>query len=170
MSYALNFVIPAGATGPQGERGPMGPKGENGTTGLNAYGGLYNSGGQINLGISTATPVILNGTMPNYNLSYDGNNGIVIKQTGTYEISYNLLFTITFDSQIIFNVRQNSTNIANLGITRNLTSNTNYAYHGSTILSLNENDVITMYLTSLSSTNVNLGSGLGASLIVKKID
>ena len=31
--YILDFVIPAGATGPQGETGAIGPQGETGATG-----------------------------------------------------------------------------------------------------------------------------------------
>ncbi len=170
MTYALNFVIPEGPTGPQGPKGEQGAKGENGTTGLNAYGGLYNSGGQINLGISTSTVANLPSSLPNYNLSYNGNNGILIDATGTYEISYHLLFTVSYATRVTINIRENANNIPNLGITKDLTTGTDYSYSGSTIVKLNEGDIITMNLLAQESTNINLNSGNGASLIVKKID
>ncbi len=168
MSYALNFVIPQGPTGPIG---PMGPKGENGTTGLNAYGGKYSpSNTKINLGISTPAQVPLSNNMPEYNINYSANNGIVIQQTGIYEISYYLSFTVSYDTELQLNIRKNSSNLPFLAMSKSLTAGNNYVFNGSFITELSSSDVITMVLVSTISTTVNLDPNNGASLIIKKIN
>lgn len=157
-SYSLNFVIPQGPTGPTGP-----------SSGLSAYGGRYNNtNSNISLGIGTQTQVPLAITMPSSNVTYSANS-ITVNQSGIYEINFFVYLSVAVGTTLTFAVRNNGTNISSTVISRTLSVGNNSVYSGSIITSLNANSVIDMALSALVAVGVTLGSGVNASLTIKKI-
>lgn len=165
---------PTGATGPQGFQGVTGPTGITGPTGpssgLNAYGGRYNtSASTINLTIGSTAVIPLTENMPNKNVTY-GTNNIAITETGTYEISYYANMSATVATTVTMAVRNNGTNIASTVISRALSIGVSSVYSGSTIVTLNPSANIDLAISALLAVGVTLGTGVGASLTVKKLN
>ncbi len=182
--YTLNFVIPAGPTGPtgpqglQGATGPTGLQGLQGATGptgpaagLNVYGGKYNNTSQtINLGIGTQTQVPLPTAMPNLNTTYTPTNSITVAQAGTYEINYFSNLSAAIATTLTMAIRVNGTNIPSTVISRALSVGTSSIYSGSIIVTLTADSVIDMAISALLAVGVTLGSGVSATLTVKKLN
>ena len=189
-SYLINFTIPRGATGATGEQGIAGPTGATGATGeqgiagptgatgatgpangLNAYGGKYNNtASTINLSIGTPTQVPLAVAMPNLNTTYAATNSITVAQAGTYEINYFSNASAAVATTLTQAVRANGVNIPSTVISRALTVGVSTIYSGSTIVTLAAGDVIDMTYQALLALGVTLGSGVNASLTVKKLN
>jgi len=181
--YLLNFVIPQGPTGPTGiigptgltgATGPTGPIGATGPTGpnegLNAYGGRYNtSASVINLTIGSTSVIPLNLNMPNKNVTY-GTNTITLSETGVYEINYYANITAAVATIVTMAVRNNGTNIESTVISRALSVGVSSVYSGSTIVNLSSGSVLDLSLSALLAVGVTLGTGVGASLTVKRIN
>ncbi len=155
--YTIDFVIPAGPTGP--------------ANGLNAFGGKYSNTAQtINLGIGTQTQIALPNTLPSLNTTYTPANSITVSQAGTYEINYFSNVSVALGTTLTQAVRVNGTNIPSTVISRALSVGTSSIYSGSTIVTLAAGSVIDMALSALLAVGVTLGSGVNATLSVKKID
>ena len=158
--YTLDFVIPAGATGPTGP-----------AAGLNAYGGKYNNTSQtINLGIGTQSQIPLPTSMPNLNTTYVTQNSITITTAGTYEINYFSNVSAAVATTLTQAVRINGTNIPSTVLSRVLSVGIGSIYSGSVIVTLAAGDVIDMALSALLAVGVTLGTGVNASLTVKKLN
>lgn len=197
--YTLDFVIPQGPTGSQGIQGvtgatgptgpqgiagtngatgPTGPQGSQGVVGatgpangLNAYGGKYNNTPQtLNLVIGSATQIPLANSMPNLNTTYTPTNSITVAQAGTYEINYFSNVTAALGTTVTQAVRINGTNIPSTIISRILSVGVGSTYTGSTIVTLAAGDVIDMAISALLAVGLTLGSGVNATLSVKKIN
>lgn len=161
--YLLNFVIPQGPTG------PTGPTGAN--NGLNAYGGKYSNTTQsINLGVGTQTQIALPNTMPNSNVTYTPTNSITVAQAGTYEINYYSNISAAVGTTVTLAVRTNGTNIPSTVISRALSVGVNSIYSGSTVVTLAAGDVIDMAVSALLAVGLTLGSGVNATLSIKKLN
>lgn len=161
--YTLNFTIPTGATGPTGPTGPA--------AGLNAYGGKYNNTTQtINLGIGTQSQIPLSTNMPNLNTTYATANSITVTTGGTYEINYFSNMSAAIATTLTMAVRANGTNIPSTVISRALSVGTSSIYSGSTIVTLTAGSVIDMAISALLAVGVTLGSGVNATLTVKKLN
>lgn len=172
---------PTGATGPQGLAGitgPTGPQGLAGATGptgpangLNAYGGKYSDAPQtINLGIGTQTQIALPSAMPNLNTTYTPANSITVTQAGTYEINYYSNVSVALGTTVTLAVRSNGTNIPDTVISRILSVGVGSLYSGSVIVTLPAGAVIDMAISALLAVGVTLGSGVNATLSVKKLN
>lgn len=194
--YLINFTIPRGATGGtgitgptgntgatgsqgiQGVAGPTGPTGSTGTTGptgpangLNAYGGKYNTTPQtLNLVIGSATQVPLPTSMPNLNTTYTPVNSITVAQAGTYEINFFSNASAAVATTVTQSVRINGTDIPSTVISRALSVGVSSIYSGSVIVTLAAGDVIDMALAALLAVGITLGSGVNATLTVKKLN
>ena len=176
--YTLNFVIPqgpTGVTGPTGITGPTGVTGPTGATGpsngLNAYGGKYNNTtSTINLGIGTQTQIPLAVAMPNLNTTYTPANSITVAQAGTYEINYYSNVSAALGTTVTTAVRINGTNIPSTVTSRALSVGVGSIYSGSTIVTLAAGDVIDIAISALLAVGVTLGSGVNATLTVKKLN
>ncbi len=167
--YLLNFVIPQGPTGPQGLTGPTGATGP--ANGLNAYGGKYSNTPQtINLAIGTATQIPLANSMPNFNTTYTPANSITVTEAGTYEINYFSNVSVALGTTLTLAVRNNGTNIPATVISRILSVGVDSIYSGSVIVTLAAGAVIDMAISALLAVGVTLGSGVNATLSVKKIN
>jgi len=155
--YTLDFVIPAGPTGP--------------AAGLNAYGGKYNNTSQtINLGIGTQSQIPLPTSMPNLNTTYTATNSITITTTGTYEINYFSNLSAAIATTLTMAVRANGANIPSTVISRALSVGTNSVYSGNVIVNLTAGTVIDMAISALLAVGVTLGSGVNSTLTIKKLN
>ena len=161
-----------GATGPQGLVGPTGATGATGpAAGLNAYGGKYNTASQtISLTIGSATQIPLTESMPNLNTTYTPTNSITVAQAGTYEINYYSNMTAAVATTVTMAVRNNGTNIPSTVISRALSVGVGSIYSGSTIVTLAAGAVIDLAMSALLAVGVTLGTGLNASLTLKKLN
>ena len=165
---------PTGATGPQGlagavgATGPIGPTGATG--GISAYGGKYNDTAQsISLTIGSQSQIPLPNSMPNLNTTYTPANSITVAQAGTYEINYYSNMTATVATTVTMAIRNNGTNIPSTVISRALSVGVGSIYSGSVIVTLAAGAVIDMAMSALLAVGVTLGTGVNATLSVKKI-
>ena len=164
--YILDFTIPQGPTGPTGLTGPTGP-----AAGLNAYAGKYSDTPQtINLTIGTPTQISLPNSMPNLNATYTPANSITVTQAGNYEINYFSNVSVALGTTVTQAIRSNGVNIPSTVITRVLSVGVGSIYSGSTIVTLPAGAVIDMTLSALLAVGVTLGSGVNASLSIKKLN
>lgn len=155
--YTLDFVIPQGPTGP--------------ANGLNAYGGKYSNTPQtLNLVIGSATQIPLANNMPNLNTTYTPTNSITVSQAGTYEINYFSNVSAALGTTITQSIRVNGTNIPSTIISRDLSVGVSSIYSGSTIVTLASGDIIDMAISALLAVGITLGSGVNATLSVKKLN
>jgi len=158
--YTLDFTIPQGITGPTGP-----------ANGLNAYGGKFNNTpSTINLTIGTATQIPLANNMPNLNTTYTPANSITVSQAGTYEINYFSNLSAAVATTLTFAVRNNGTNIPSTIVSRVLSVGVVSIYNGSVIVTLAAGDVIDMAISALLAVGVTLGTGVNATLSVKKLN
>ena len=169
------LVGPTGATGATGPQGLIGPTGATGATGpaagLNAYGGKYNTTSQtISLTIGSATQIPLTESMPNLNTTYTPANSITVAQAGTYEINYYSNMTAAVATTVTMAVRNNGANIPSTVISRALSVGVGSIYSGSTIITLAAGAVIDLAMSALLAVGVTLGTGLNASLTLKKLN
>lgn len=199
INYLLNFTIPqgptgatgptgpagttgvtgptgptglAGVTGPTGATGPAGVTGPTGATGgLNAYAGKYSDAPQtINLTIGTPSQIALPSSMPSLNATYTPTNSITVTQAGNYEINFFSNVSVALGATVTQAVRVNGTNIPGTVITRALSVGVGSIYSGSVIVALPAGAVIDMVLSALLAVGVTLGSGINATLSVKKLN
>lgn len=159
-----------GITGGIGATGPTGPQGLIGPTGLSAYGGRFNNTSQtLTLGLGTQTQVPLASTMPNLNTTYPTANSITVTQAGTYEINYYSNLTAAVATTLTLAVRVNGTNIPSTVISRALSVGVGSLYSGSVIVTLQAGSVIDMAVSASLSLGVTLGTGINATLSVKRL-
>lgn len=160
MNYVLDFTIPQGPTGPTGP-----------SNGLAAYGGKYSDTSQtLNLGIGTQTQIPLPSTMPNLNTTYTPANSITVTEAGTYEINYYSNVSVALGTTLTLAVRSNGTNIPDTVISRALSVGVGSIYSGSVIVTLPAGAVIDMAISAALAVGVTLGTGVNATLSVKKLD
>ena len=122
----------------------------------------------INLGIGTTAQVPLPTAMPLSNTTTAANS-ITVAQAGVYEINYFSLVSVALGTTLTFAVRINGVNIPDTVISRLLSVGVGSTFSGSVIVSLNAGDVIDMAVSALIAVGVTLGSGVSATLTVKKI-
>lgn len=159
MDYLINFTIPQGPTGPTGP-----------ANGLAAYGGKYNNTADtLNLGIGVQSQIPLAVSMPNLNTTYTPANSITVAQAGTYEINYFSNISVALGTTVTMAIRNNGTNIPGTVVSRALSVGTGSIYSGTVIVDLAAGDVIDMAISALLAVGVTLGTGVNASLSVKKI-
>ncbi len=108
--------------------------------------------------------------MPNLNITYTPTNSITVAQAGTYEINYYSNISVALGTTVTLAVRNNGTNIPSTIISRVLSVGVGSVYSGSTIVTLAAGDVIDMAISALLAVGVTLGSGVNATLSVKKIN
>lgn len=161
--YQIDFTIPQGPTGATGATGPA--------NGLNAYGGKYNNTTQtLNLSIGTQTQIPLANNLPDKNVTYTPANSITVAQAGTYEINYFSNVSAAIGTTVTTAVRVNGTNVPSTVTSRALSVGVGSIYNGSTIVTLAAGDVVDMAISALLAVGVTLGSGINASLSVKKLN
>ena len=108
--------------------------------------------------------------MPNLNTTYSSANSITVTQSGVYEISYYCNMSAAVATTVTTAVRSNGTNIQSTVISRALSVGIGSIYSGSAIVTLNSGAVIDFVMSALLAVGVTLGSGVNASLILKRLN
>ena len=153
--------------------GPTGPRGPAGYALLSAYGGKYNNMTNTldtqGAGLWSQIPLIE--TMDNINIINNIENAFKLEQDGVYELNYFLNISANKDTTITFMVRENGVMIPSTVIAKNIKPNEIESFNGNTIVSLRADDVLDMELSAtVDNVTIIFGSGITASLSIKKID
>ncbi len=162
-----------GEQGMQGEVGPTGPMGPAGAALISAYGGKYNNMTSIinTMGAGRWVQIPLNESMANINVVNTNENAIKLEQDGVYEINYSLNITANSNTIITVMVRENSIMIPSTVIAKSVIPNDFVSFNGSVIVELKADDVLDMALsTTIDNVMINFGTGITATLSVKKLD
>ena len=165
--HHLAFLIPKGE---KGDRGPIGPAGPPGTSFVSSYGIRYSmTEQQLNLLQETDTiiPLIEKGT--SFLTEYPDNNSIKIKESGVYFISFLLCGATNEDCSLTMSVRANGLLQPATYITSEFQAQIINCIHGSTIVSLNENDLVTLHVKPSMTVNMIFNGSTNAMLSVAKI-
>lgn len=165
-----------GEQGLQGIPGPMGPQGPAGPSGyalLSAYGGKYNNMQTVinTMGAGTWVQVPLNTTMDNINIKNQEENAIELEQDGIYEINYTFNASVDRETILTLWVRENSVMIPATVQAKKVIPSITFGFSGSIIVELKADDKLDMELSAtVDNVGVTLGSGITATLSVKKLD
>lgn len=139
-------------------------------SGLKAYGGRFNDNHQvIKLVVGSESQVSLPSTMPKLNTTYT-NNSIKIKENGVYEINYFLNVSLELATFLTLAIRNNGVKIPSTIISRLVDVDVGTIYSGSTIVELEEGSEIDMVIEALIMVGVTFGTGVNASISVKKLN
>ena len=164
---ATGATGPQGPQGPQGATGPQGPAGENG---LASYGGLYSTDISSVALTPTNTTLSLASTMPSKNVTY-GTNSITVQNSGDYELNYGLIGSVNPASTLTLSVANNGTAIPSSMVTRVYDQDQNISQTGSTIVTLNSGDVLTLQASSsVDTTKFTPNNNVHAYLTVKQLN
>ncbi|WP_331482825.1 BclA C-terminal domain-containing protein [Otoolea muris] len=138
---------------------------------MNAYASLYSTTPQtLNLTLGGTTQIPLDSTGPVQGATYVPANSITVATPGTYEINYSTTLTAALATTVTLAVRINGTNIPSATISRALAVGTSSVFNGSTIVTLTAGNFIDMALSALLAVGITLGSGVNATLSVKKLN
>lgn len=136
-----------------------------------AYGGKYNTTPQtLNLTIGGTAQIPLASTMPPFEVDYTPANGIMVTKDGNYEINYFTSLSVAVGATVTIAVRLNGTNIPGATVSRVLSVGVGSQVNGSFMISLPAGSVIDMTVSALIAVGVTLGTGVNATLSVKKLD
>lgn len=108
--------------------------------------------------------------MPPSEVEYTPTNGITVTKDGNYEINYFTSLSVAVGATVTIAVRLNGTNIPGATISRTLSVGVGSQVNGSIMISLPAGSVIDMAISALVAVGVTLGTGVNASLTVKKLD
>ena len=161
---------PKGEKGDVGERGPQGPAGPPGTEFVSSYGIRYSmTNTQLNLpqGIDTIIPLPEKGTA--FLTEYPDNNSIKIKENGVYLISYSLCGATNEDCSLTTSVRANDILQPATNTTSEFQAQIINCISGSTIVSLNKDDLVTLNVKPSMTVNMIFNGSTSAVLSVTKI-
>lgn len=107
--------------------------------------------------------------MPNLNTTYS-NNSIIVKEDGIYEINYFMNASVKLATFLTLAIRCNGVNIPSTVISRLVDVDVGTVYSGSTIVSLPKNAKIDMVMEALIMVGITLGTGVNATLTIKKLN
>ena len=191
LDAVLNFVIPAGPTGPTGAigatgatgprglqgvagvAGPTGPTGQTGPAGpaaLSTFGRKYDTTETpISLEADISQNIPLGSTGPTMNVSTATQNTLTIIEAGTYYVSYYFSGSASTNTTLTVNVKQNSTPIGSTTISKDVTTNTETDFVGSTINAFNAGDEIGLAIDSTTAATVTPASGTEAYLNITRL-
>lgn len=165
--HHLAFSIPKGETG---ERGPQGPAGPPGTEFVSAYGIRY-SMTDTQLALTQGLDIII--PLPEKGVSflteYPDDNSIKIKENGVYLVSYLLSGATDEECSITMSVRANNILQPATSATSEFSAQMINSISGSTICSLQPNDLITLNAKSSKNINIKFNGSTNAMLNVTKI-
>ncbi len=167
LVHHLSFFIPRGE---KGDIGPQGPTGPAGTSFVSAYGMRYQmTNTQIALPINTDTVIPLPEKGTAFFTEYPEDNSIKIKENGVYLVSYLLSGATNEDCSLTTSVRANDLLQPATNITCEFQAQIINSMSGSTIISLNENDLVTLNVRPSMAVNMIFNGSTSAMLSVAKI-
>lgn len=165
--HHLAFSIPKGEKGDTGDKGPQGPAG---AEFVSSYGIRYSmTDTQLALpqGADTIIPLPEKGTA--FFTEYPDDNSIRIKENGVYLVSYLLCGATNEECSITMSVRANDILQPATSATSEFSAQTINSISGSTICSLQPNDLITLNAKSSKTVNIKFNGSTNAMLSVAKI-
>lgn len=168
--HHLAFSIPKGDKGDVGERGPAGPAGPPGTSYTPAYGIRYSmTETQMNLPQATDTLISLPEKGPAFLTEYPDDNSIKIKENGVYLVSFLLTGATNEECSITITVRANDILQPATNVTSEFSAQMINSITGSTICSLQKNDIITLNAKASKTVNISFNGSTNAMLSLTKI-
>ena len=168
--HHLAFSIPKGEKGDVGEKGPQGPAGPPGKEFISSYGIRYSmSDTQINLPQATDTVIPLPEKGAAFLTEYPDDNSIKIKENGVYLVSYLLCGATNEECSLTMSVRANNILQPATSATSEFSAQIINSISGTTILSLQTNDLITLNIKPSKTVNMRFNGSTNAMLSVTKI-
>ena len=168
--HHLAFLIPKGEKGDTGERGPQGPAGPPGTEYVSSYGIRYSMiDTQLSLPQGTDTVIPLPEKGVSFLTEYPDGNSIKIKESGVYLISYLLCGATNEECSITMSVRANGILQPATSATSEFSAQIINSISGTTIVSLQPNDLVTLNIKSSKAVNMKFNGSTNAMLSVTKI-
>ncbi len=165
--HHLAFSIPKGE---KGDIGPQGPAGPPGTEFISSYGIRYSMADtQITLpqGVDTIIPLPEKGV--SFLTEYPDGNSIKIKESGVYLVSYLLCGATNEECSITMSVRANDILQPATSATSEFSAQMINNISGTTIVSLQPNDLITLNVKSSKAVNLKFNGSTNAMLSITKI-
>ena len=165
--HHLAFSIPKGE---RGDRGPQGPAGPPGKEFVSSYGIRYSmTDTQLTLqqGVDTIIPLPEKGA--SFFTEYPDNNSIMIKENGVYLVSYLLCGASNEECSITMSVRANDILQPATSATSEFSAQMINSISGSTIVSLQPNDLLTLNVKTSKTVNMKFNGSTNAMLSVTKI-
>ena len=107
--------------------------------------------------------------MPVLNETY-GTNSITVDAEGDYEINYGLLGSVNPASTITLSLNVNGTPEASGVISQDFIAGTARSMNGSTIVSLNAGDIVTLTVEGSATTTLTPLNNVNSYLTVKKLN
>ena len=168
--HHLAFSIPKGEKGDVGEKGPQGPAGPPGKEFIFSYGIRYSmSDTQINLPQATDTVIPLPEKGVAFLTEYPDDNSIKIKENGVYLVSYLLCGATNEECSLTMSVRANNILQPATSATSEFNAQIINSISGTTILSLQTNDLITLNIKPSKTVTMRFNGSTNAMLSVTKI-
>lgn len=165
--HHLSFLIPKGE---KGDLGPVGPQGPTGQSFVSSYGIRYSmTDTQLNLPQATDTVIPLPEKGISFFTEYPDDNSIKIKESGVYLISYLLCAATNEECSITMSVRANDILQPATSATSEFQAQLINNISGSTIISLQTNDLITLNVKSSKNVNMKFNGSTNAMLSIIKI-
>lgn len=170
VDVVLDFKIPKGEKGDVGEKGPQGPAGPPGKEFISSYGIRYSmSDTQINLPQATDTVIPLPEKGTAFLTEYPDDNSIKIKENGVYLVSYLLCGATNEECSLTMSVRANNILQPATSATSEFSAQIINSISGTTILSLQTNDLITLNIKPSKTVTMRFNGSTNAMLSVTKI-
>ena len=168
--HHLAFSIPKGEKGDQGEKGPQGPAGPPGTEFVSSYGIRYSMvDTQLALSQGTDTKIPLPEKGVAFLTEYPDDNSIKIKENGVYLVSYLLCGATNEECSMTMSVRANDILQPATSATSEFSAQMINSISGTTIVSLQQNDLVTLNVKSSKAVNLKFNGSTNAMLSVTKI-
>ena len=165
--HHLSFLIPKGE---KGDLGPVGPQGPTGQSFVSSYGIRYSmTDTQLNLPQATDTVIPLPEKGISFFTEYPDDNSIKIKESGVYLVSYLLCAATNEECSITMSVRANDILQPATSATSEFQAQLINNISGSTIISLQTNDLITLNVKSSKNVNMKFNGSTNAMLSIIKI-
>ena len=158
-----------GERGPQGEQGLQGPRGE--PNGVGAYGERYSTSSQrfnVTANMDTIIPLEQTGTA--FFTSYETAYAIDIKKTGTYQVNYFINVATSTDADFTIFLKATNIKLSGTDIKCQSKANTICEIFGTALLSLKEDEELTLFINSEQTTELIFNGTTSAKLSTIKID
>ena len=181
LVHHLSFYIPKGKQGPRGIAGPVGPAGldgEKGPTGPTGPAGpaadiayamrFLNQQQQLQIPQNQEVIIPFNEQGSAFNTEYV-TNGIKVKDTGFYLISYYLSAAPQNDVTITVKANANDIIVAGSNISAEWTQDFIGNVSNTVIAPLKENDIVNLKISTLNATSLSFNGSTNATLCINKI-
>lgn len=163
----LDFKIPKGEKGDQGSQGPKGDKGD---PYLKGYAMRYSSqNNPLELTKMADTVVPLNEKTNSYNIGYDTENSLDIKENGIYQISYYLSASTNTKTPLTISIMNGNNLVLGSNIKTKWEANELNNIQNTIITELKKGDSINLNIRGEENVTVTFSEETNALLTISKI-